>query len=83
MQAEEIKLFNDTIQDTRHDATIKSKYETLIDFILNSAEIKWDQKGLTLKSEDALYTLVKTLDPEKYYSRFRVLKDIKEDEKEE
>lgn len=83
MVIEEIKFINDVIQDTRIDARVQAKYDTLIDCIFNNIRLNWNNEGLTLISEEKFIHLIEALEPDRYKAALSELKVVEKDKKKE
>lgn len=82
MVIEEVKFVNDVIQDTRIDARIQTKYDTLVDSIFHNIRLNWNNEGLALMSDEKLINLIEALEPERYEAALKDLKK-KDDNKKE
>lgn len=81
MSPEEIKFWNDKVQDTRYESMMITKYHILVDFILNNTQLNWDKTSLTYRVEEPLYTLIRSLESDKYFTRLRELQDEEKSDK--
>ena len=77
MERDLIELIKDFIQDDRYDSIIVDRYDTLINFLINSSELTYDNKELRQDDYDVM-KIVKVLEPEKYYKKLEGLKKEKQ-----
>ena len=77
MERDLIELIKDFIQDDRYDSIIVDRYDTLINFLLNSSGLTYDNKELRQDDYDVM-KIVKVLEPEKYYKKLEGLKKEKQ-----
>lgn len=77
MEKDLIELIKDFIQDDRYDSIIVDRYDTLINFLINSSELTYDNKELRQDDYDVM-KIVKVLEPEKYYKKLEGLKKEKQ-----
>lgn len=73
----------DEIKEAIINLKIDSKIlRTLIDTILDSCEIDYYDKALTVRRDERILTIVKTFYPDEYENRLKDLKEKKEKEEE-
>ena len=77
MEKDLIELIKDFIQDDRYDSIIVDRYDTLINFLINSSGLIYDNKELRQDDYDVM-KIVKVLEPEKYYKKLEGLKKEKQ-----
>lgn len=77
MEKDLIELIKDFIQDDRYDSIIVDRYDTLINFLINSSGLTYDNKELRQDDYDVM-KIVKVLEPEKYYKKLEGLKKEKQ-----
>lgn len=77
MERDLIEIIKDFIQDDRHDSIIVDRYDTLINFLINSSGLTYDNKELRQDDYDVM-KIVKVLEPEKYYKKIEGLKKEKQ-----
>lgn len=83
MDAGEIKFISDVIQDARVDAMNTTKYATLINTIMNNAELNYTGDGLRIKYDEKVFNVIQALEPENYDKVFKTLKKEKSEKIEE
>lgn len=77
MERDLIEIIKDFIQDDRYDSIIVDRYDTLINFLINSSGLTYDNKELRQDDYDVM-KIVKVLEPEKYYKKLEGLKKEKQ-----
>lgn len=77
MEKDLVELIKDFIQDNRYDSIIVDRYDTLINFLINSSGLTYDNKELRQDDYDVM-KIVKVLEPEKYYKKLEGLKREKQ-----
>lgn len=77
MERDLVELIKDFVQDNRYDSIIVDRYDTLINFLLNSSGLTYDNKELRQDDYDVM-KIVKVLEPEKYYKKLEGLKKEKQ-----
>ena len=77
MERDLVELIKDFIQDNRYDSIYVDRYDTLINFLLNSSGLTYDNKELRQDDYDVM-KIVKVLEPEKYYKKLEGLKKEKQ-----
>lgn len=77
MEKDLVELIKDFVQDNRYDSIIVDRYDTLINFLLNSSGLTYDNKELRQDDYDVM-KIVKVLEPEKYYKKLEGLKKEKQ-----
>lgn len=77
------ELYLDMLQDMRVDAKTEERYYVLIDSIFNNLRFNYSDTELTLKSDECLINILKTLEPERYKMLYDGLIKNKENEEEE
>lgn len=77
------ELYMDMLQDMRADAKTEERYYVLIDSIFNNLRLNYSDTELTIKSDECLMNILKTLEPERYKRLYDGLIRIKENEEEE
>ena len=83
MDAGEIKFISDVIQDARVDAMNTTKYATLINTIMNNAELNYTGDDLRIKYDEKVFNVIQALEPENYDKVFKTLKKEKSEKIEE
>lgn len=69
------ELYLDMLQDTRADARIGVKYNTLVTSILNNVRLTYDNKDLMIKSDEKLMSVLQALEPINYKVALKNLQD--------
>lgn len=54
----------------------KVKYETLLNIIMAAARLSFITRSLYTVNDEAIYTVVKALEPEKYEQRVKQLEEL-------
>ena len=74
----------DEIKEAIINLKIDSKIlRTLIDTILDSCEVDYYDKTLTVRRDEGILAIVKTFYPDEYENRLKDLKDLKEKKEKE
>lgn len=78
MERDLMEFIRDVIQDSRRDSVIDDRYDTIINYLLNGAELTYDKNELRQDDYDVM-RIVKILEPRKYFDKLEQLQ--KEEEK--
>lgn len=82
MERDLVELIKDFVQDNRHDSIIVDRYDTLINFLLNSSELTYDNKELRQDAYDVM-KVVKVLEPRRYFDKLEQLQKKEEKRKQD
>ena len=78
MERDLMEFIREVIQDSRCDIVINDRYDTIINYLLNGADLTYDKNELRQDSYDVM-KIVKILEPRKYFNKLEQLQ--KEEEK--
>lgn len=78
MERDLMEFIRDVIQDSRCDSVINYRYDTIISYLLNGADLTYDKNELRQDAYDVM-KVVKVLEPRRYFDKLEQLQ--KEEEK--
>lgn len=82
MERNLMEFIRDVIQDSRCDSVINNRYDTIIDYLLNSAELTYDKNELRQDAYDVM-KVVKILEPRRYFDKLEQLQKKEEKRKQD